>query len=126
MTMRILIFGLGTILTNAMDCRLRKYGCRVIRACDARDALSLIHAGQADILITSVHINDFKLMHFIGLIRENLQKDLPIILVTEPDADADTVLEGIEAGADDFVTFPFKPAELILRIKLLLHRYVIN
>jgi DNA-binding response OmpR family regulator len=124
--MRVLLFGLGTILTNAMDCRLRKYGCRVLRACDAHDALSRIHAGQADILVTSVHIADFKLTHFIGLIRENLQKDLPIILVTEPDADAETVLEGIESGADDFVTFPFKPAELILRIKLLLHRYVVS
>jgi two-component system, OmpR family, response regulator len=122
--MRVLLLGLGTILTNAMDCRLRKYGCRVIKATDTHEALSRIHAGQADILVTSVHIDNFKLTHFIGLIRENLQKDLPIILVTEPDADTETVLEGIEAGADDFVTFPFKPAELILRIKLLLHRLV--
>jgi DNA-binding response OmpR family regulator len=122
--MRVLLLGLGTILTNAMDCRLRKYGCRVIKATDTHEALSRIHAGQADILVTSVHIDNFKLTHFIGLIRENLQKDLPIILVTEPDADTETVLEGIEAGADDFVTFPFKPAELILRIKLLLHRFV--
>jgi DNA-binding response OmpR family regulator len=122
--MRVLLLGLGTILTNAMDCRLRKYGCRVIKATDTHEALARIHAGQADILVTSVHVENFKLTHFIGLIRENLQKDLPIILVTEPDADTETVLEGIEAGADDFVTFPFKPAELILRIKLLLHRFV--
>jgi DNA-binding response OmpR family regulator len=122
--MRILLLGLGSILTNAMDCRLRKYGCRVVKANDSHEALSRIHAGQVDILVTSIDVSNFQLTHFIGLIRENLNKDLPIILVTEPDADADTVLEGIEAGADDFVTFPFKPAELILRIKLLLHRFV--
>ncbi|NJN34007.1 MAG: response regulator transcription factor [Saprospiraceae bacterium] len=47
---------------------------------------------------------------------------MPIILVSEPDGELEPVIEGIEAGADDFVTFPFKPIELVLRIKLLLHR----
>ena len=49
---------------------------------------------------------------------------MPIILVSEPEGDLNAVVEGIEAGADDFVTFPFKPSELVIRIELLLHRYV--
>ncbi len=122
--MRVLLCGLGPILTNALDCRLRKFGCKVQRAGDTTEALSIIHAGYADILVTSVNTEGYRLGNFIGLIKEDLMTEMPIILVTEPDGDMNAVLEGIEAGADDFVTFPFKPAELILRIKLLLHRYV--
>jgi DNA-binding response OmpR family regulator len=122
--MRVLLCGLGSILTNALDCRLRKYGCKIQRASDTTEALSIIHGGYADILVTSVNTEGYRLGNFIGLIKEDLMSDMPIILVTEPDGDMNAVLEGIEAGADDFVTFPFKPSELILRIELLLHRYV--
>jgi DNA-binding response OmpR family regulator len=122
--MRVLLCGLGSILTNAMDYRLRKHGCNVVRVNSSTEALSRIHAGHADILVTSINLQGYQLGTFIGLIREDIHSLMPIILVTEPDGDIETVLEGMEAGADDFVTFPFKPAELIMRIKLLLHRYV--
>jgi two-component system, OmpR family, response regulator MtrA len=120
--MRVLMCGLGSILTNAMDCRLRKYGCRVVKAYDTNDALNRIQNGSVDILVTSVGLSNFKITHFVGLIRESMNKDLPIILVAEPDDNMDNVLEGIEAGADDFVTFPLKPYELIMRINLLVHK----
>lgn len=122
--MRVLLCGLGSILTNAMDYRLRKYGCKVVRVNDTTEALGRIHSGQVDILVTSINLQGYRLSTFVNLIREDFHSMMPIILVTEPDSDIETVLEGIEAGADDFVTFPFKPSELILRIKLLLHRYV--
>jgi two-component system, OmpR family, response regulator PrrA len=122
--MRILLCGLGSILTNALDFRLRKYGCKVSKACDATEALNRIHAGHADVLVSSVIMQNFRLTTFIGLIREDLKSDIPIILVSEPDSDLDDILLGIEAGADDFLSHPFKPAELVVRIHLLLHRYV--
>ena len=122
--MRVLICGLGSIITNALDYRLRKYGCKVSWAGNTTDALSKIHAGNADILITSVNTEGYRLSTFIALIKEDLNSEMPIILVSEPDGDLDTVVQGIEAGADDFVTFPFKPSELVIRIELLLHRYV--
>jgi DNA-binding response OmpR family regulator len=112
--MRVLLCGLGSILTNALDYRLRKYGYQAVRAADASEALNRVHAGHVEALVTSV----------IGLIREDFRSDIPIILVTEPDTDMEGVIEGLEAGADDFVTFPFKPHELALRLKLLLHRPV--
>jgi DNA-binding response OmpR family regulator len=122
--MRILLCGLGSILTNALDFRLRKYGCKVSKAYDATEALNRIHAGHADVLVSSVAMQNFRLTTFIGLIREDLKSDIPIILVSEPDGDLDDILLGIEAGADDFLSYPFKPAELVVRIHLLLHRYV--
>jgi DNA-binding response OmpR family regulator len=122
--MRVLLCGLGSILTNAMDYRLRKHGCKVVRVSDSTEALSRIHAGHADILVTSVNLQGYQLSTFIGLIREDMHSMMPIILVTEPEGDIEAVLEGMEAGADDFVTFPFKPIELVMRIKLLLYRYV--
>ena len=122
--MRVLLCGLGSILNNALDYRLRKYGYRVIAARDANDALGRIHTGNVDIIISSINLEGFGLSSFVGLIREDLGHSIPIILVTEIESDAETLLEGMEAGADDFVTFPFKPAELVMRIKLLLYRYV--
>ena len=122
--MRVLLCGLGSILNNALDYRLRKYGYRVIAARDANDALGRIHTGNVDIIISSINVEGFGLSSFVGLIREDLGHSIPIILVTEIESDAETHMEGMEAGADDFVTFPFKPAELVMRIKLLLYRYV--
>jgi DNA-binding response OmpR family regulator len=122
--MRILLCGLGSVLTNALDFRLRKYGCKVSKAQDANEALNKIHAGQTDVLVTSIVVPNFRLTTFIGLVREDIRSDVPIILVSEPDGDLDEILLGIEAGADDFMTFPFKPFELVVRINLLLHRYV--
>ncbi len=120
--MRVILLGLGSVLMNTLEFRLRKFGCRVSKAQDGREALANIHAGHADILVTSVDIQNFRLTTFIKLIREDFSNPMPIILVSEPDGDLETVMKGIEAGADDFVTFPFKPIELVLRIKLLLHR----
>jgi two-component system, OmpR family, response regulator len=122
--MRVLLCGLGSIITNALDFRLRKYGCKVSKAQDANEALNKIHAGQTDVLVTSISVPNFRLTTFIGLVREDIKSDIPIILVSEPEGDLDEILLGIEAGADDFLTFPFKPLELVVRINLLLHRYV--
>ena len=122
--MRVLLCGLGSILTNALDFRLRKYGCKVSKAEDANEALHRIHAGQTDVLVTSVNVPNFRLTTFIGLVREDIRSEIPIILVSNPDDDLDDILMGIEAGADDFLTFPFKPLELVVRLNLLLHRYV--
>jgi DNA-binding response OmpR family regulator len=122
--MRILLCGLGSILTNALDFRLRKYGYTVSKAHDATEAINRIHAGHADVLVSMTTVPNFRLTTFIGLIREDLRSEIPIILVSEPDDDLDEILLGIEAGADDFLSYPFKPAELVVRIHLLLHRYV--
>lgn len=119
--MRVLLCGLGSILTNALDYRLRKYGYKSLRATNASEALNRIHAEHADALVVSVNVQGYQLATFIALIREDFRSRIPIILVTEPDADPETVLAGLDAGADDFVTFPFKPNELVLRLKLRLH-----
>lgn len=107
---------------NTLEFRLRKYGCRVLKLHDARTALSTIHNGGADILVSSVETGSIRLLTLVQLIREDFKSTIPIIIVAEPDVDTDIIMEGIDAGADDFVTFPFKPIELVLRIKLLLHR----
>jgi DNA-binding response OmpR family regulator len=124
--MRVILCGLGAILTNALDYRLRKYSCNVIKACDPREALNTIHYDRADVLILSANIPNFRLTTFIELIREDFNSSIPIILVTDPDGEPESIVEGINAGADDFVTFPFKPAELITRIQLLLHRNAVT
>ena len=120
--MRVLICGLGSIITNALDYRLRKYGCKVLRAGNTTDALSKIHAGYADILVTSVNTEGYRLSTFIGLIKENLDSSMPIILVSEPEGDLNAVVEGIEAGADDFVLKPFEPSQLFSKIHFYLNK----
>ena len=119
--MRVLLCGLGSILTNALDYRLRKYGYQSLRANNGSEALNRVHAEHADALVVSVNVQGYQLATFIALIREDFRSRIPIILVTEPDADPTTVIDGLDAGADDFVTFPFKPNELVLRLKLRLH-----
>ncbi|NJN34006.1 MAG: hypothetical protein HC817_06915 [Saprospiraceae bacterium] len=47
--MRVILLGLGSVVMNTLEFRLRKFGCRVSKAQDAREALAKVHAGQVDI-----------------------------------------------------------------------------
>src|SRR5215212_2732267 len=101
---------------------LAKEGFAVETAADGRAALSRINAVKPDLLVL-----DLMLPKVDGwtvcreLRRSPLTENLPIIMLTARDDLIDRIL-GLELGADDYVTKPFNPRELLARIRAVLRR----
>ncbi len=97
-------------------------GHKVLRALDAEQAKGLINAELPDLILP-----DWMLPGSTGLnLARNLRgsertRDIPIIMLTAKSSEADKV-EGLESGADDYITKPFSPKELMARIKAVLRR----
>lgn len=118
---RLLLCEPNTILQTVLEFRLRKYGIKLIRTEAAREALRYIHIKAVDVVVMNVQVPDIKTRTFLELVRQDMNIDIPIIIMAALD-DENTVLEALEAGADDFVGYPFRPSELILRIYRLLQQ----
>ncbi|NDB84048.1 MAG: DNA-binding response regulator [Alphaproteobacteria bacterium] len=90
-------------------------------ASSAEDAEIIVQNSEIDLLILDVMLPGITGLEFAQKIKSNSQKT-PIILLTAL-SDADDRVAGLESGADDYVTKPFDPRELILRAKNLLDLY---
>lgn len=97
-------------------------GHRVLRARDAEGALEIIRGALPDLLVIDWMLPGMSGVALARRLRsEERTRDLPIILLTARGSEADKVI-GLEAGADDYVTKPFSPRELVARIKAVLRR----
>lgn len=97
-------------------------GHNVRRAADAEQALSLIRAELPDLIVLDWMLPGVSGVNLARRLRtEERTRLIPIIMLTAKGAEHDKI-DGLEAGADDYVTKPFSPKELIARIKAVLRR----
>ena len=98
---------------------LGKEGFRVEAASNGREALEKVQSARPDLVVL-----DLMLPELDGLeVCRRLRRDgnLPIIMLTARDDDVDKIV-GLELGADDYLTKPFNPRELVARVKAVLRR----
>lgn len=101
---------------------LEQAGFHVLRAADAESALRLIGEALPDLMLIDWMLPGLSGIELVRrLRREERTRALPLILLTARGAEVDKVL-GLEAGADDYVTKPFSPRELVARIRAVLRR----
>jgi two-component system alkaline phosphatase synthesis response regulator PhoP/two-component system response regulator ResD len=98
---------------------LEKEGYRVIASADGRDALTQVRDNAPDLLVLDLMMPEMDGWEVCRRVRES--SDLPIIMLTARDQDIDKIV-GLEMGADDYVTKPFNPRELVARVRALLRR----
>jgi two-component system response regulator AdeR len=98
---------------------LRREGFHTERAADGRQALNLLRAAQPDLVLLDIMLPEMDGLEVLRRIRSN--GNTPVILVTARTEDLDKLL-GLELGADDYVTKPFSPREVIARVKAVLRR----
>ncbi|HEV2573582.1 response regulator transcription factor [Methylocella sp. CPCC 101449] len=98
---------------------LRRHGFQVSAAGDAKGAMELLQATQVDLLILDVMLPGRSGLDLCREIRATLS--LPVIMLTAR-GDEDDRIVGLEVGADDYVTKPFSPRELLARIRAVLRR----
>ena len=93
---------------------LQESGFEVITARDGIEALNKFHADPPDIVLLDIMMPNMNGLDVLKQLRTT--STTPIILLTARDEETDTVV-GLELGADDYVTKPFSPRELVARIR---------
>ncbi|MBI1839839.1 MAG: response regulator transcription factor [Verrucomicrobia bacterium] len=109
-------------VTELLEFNLRSAGYDVISAEDGPAALKKAREGQPDLIILDVMLPDMEGTDVCKELRRDASTArIPIIMLTAKAGEIDRVL-GLELGADDYVTKPFSPRELVLRVRGLLRR----
>ena len=112
--MQILVCEKEDVLLTALEFRMNKHQFKTLRAHNAEEALEILATGEPDFLVTDANAGSISGLELIRKAHK-MQPDLPIILISSMD-DSEEVLEAVSAGARDFITKPFNPVELVLRI----------
>lgn len=102
---------------------LEREGYEVLEAKDGEQALSIFKKFDPCILILDLMLPELNGEIFCRNIRENMKSDIPIIMLTEKDDEA-SCIQGFKMGADDYITKPFRPMELVVRVEAVLRRTV--
>jgi two-component system catabolic regulation response regulator CreB len=116
---RILLVEDEGAIAQTIEFALRADGFESAHALTGRDALRLAATTTFDLAILDVGLPDIGGFALCRELRRG--RDLPVIFLTARDAEADRVL-GLELGADDYVSKPFSPRELVARVRAVLRR----
>ncbi len=109
-------------IVEAIDIYLREEGYQVYKAYDGEQAVELLAKEQIHLLIMDVMMPKMDGIAATLKIRES--SSIPIIILSAKTEDTDKIL-GLNIGADDYVTKPFNPLELMARVKSNLRRYTL-
>ena len=107
-------------IVEAIEIYLTQEGYNVLKAYDGEEAIQTLKKEHVDLLIMDVMMPRLDGIRATLKIRE--ENSLPIIILSAKSEDADKIL-GLNIGADDYVTKPFNPLELVARAKSQLRRY---
>ena len=124
MSQHILIVEDEPSIAELISINLTHAGFSVLRALQADEALQLLRNTKPDLVILDWMMPGKSGVQFARELRSNPSTQaIPILMLTAKGEEADKVL-GLDAGADDYVTKPFSPKELVARVKALLRRHV--
>jgi len=118
--MTILVVDDDRDIVESISIFLSAEGYRVLKAYDGLDALKKLNDNQVHLMILDVMMP--KLDGIKTLMKLRQSRNIPVILLSAKSEDADKIL-GLSAGADDYVTKPFNPSELVARVRSQLRRY---
>ena len=107
-------------IVSALDIYLTSEGYRTYKAYDGLEALKMVDQHDIQLVLLDVMMPGLDGIRTTAKLRES--KNIPIILLTAKSEDSDKIL-GLNIGADDYITKPFNPIEVIARVKSQLRRY---
>lgn len=107
-------------IVDAIEIYLKQEGYNIYKAYDGEEAIAILKKEDIHLLIMDVMMPRLDGIHATLKIRE--YSSIPIIILSAKSEDMDKIL-GLNVGADDYVTKPFNPLELIARVKSNLRRY---
>ena len=107
-------------IVDAIEIYLIQEGYQVVKAYDGEQALEMLRTKKIDLMVIDVMMP--KLDGIRATFQARKTSSIPIIILSAKTEDADKIL-GLNVGADDYVTKPFNPLELVARVKSQLRRY---
>ena len=108
-------------IRDAIEIYLKNEGIKVLKAKDGIDALMLLEEEDIHLILMDIMMPRMDGIKATFKIRE--KKNIPIIILSAKSEDTDKIL-GLNIGADDYITKPFNPMELVARVKSQLRRYI--
>lgn len=120
MSDKILVVDDEQEITDLVELYLQNENYEVFKFYSAKDALACIESTELDLAILDIMLPEVNGFALCQKIRE--RHTYPIIMLTAKDAETDKIT-GLTLGADDYVTKPFRPLELVARVKAQLRRY---
>lgn len=106
-------------IVNIIKAYLEREGYRVITAYDGKEALEKARSGSPDLIVLDLMLPEVSGWDVCRTLRR--ESSVPIIMLTARDDDTDKIV-GLELGADDYITKPFSPKELVSRVRAVLRR----
>lgn len=119
MTKKILVVDDEARLVSLLEAYFSQEGFQVISAVNGREALCIARQEKPDLIVLDIMMPEMDGYEFMTAHRK--KQDTPIIMLTAKVEDDDKVI-GLELGADDYMTKPFRPRELLARVRALLRR----
>ena len=119
MTNTILVVDDQSSIRRLLEDYLREQGFRVVTATDGQNAIYVARHEQPDLILLDIMMPKMDGYQFLRLYRQ--ERQTPVIIITARDDETDAVL-GLDLGADDYITKPFRMREMIARIRAVLRR----
>ena len=107
-------------IVSALDIYLTSEGYKTLRAYNGKEALLAVEQNEVHLILMDIMMPELDGIRATAKLREG--SNIPIILLTAKSEDSDKIL-GLNIGADDYITKPFNPLEVIARAKSQLRRY---
>jgi two-component system response regulator VanR len=107
-------------ILDLLEIYLKNDGYQLLRASNGIEALELLQKNEVDLIILDIMMPQMDGIQACLKIRE--QKNMPIIMLSAKSQDMDKIM-GLSTGADDYMSKPFNPLELLARVKSQLRRY---
>ncbi len=108
-----------TSIASFVSLYLKNAGYTVRTATTGGEALAQVNAQLPDMIVLDLMLPDIDGIEICKRVRQ--RSDVPILMLTARDEDVDKII-GLEVGADDYLTKPFNPRELVARVKAILRR----
>ena len=118
--MKILVVDDDKEIVESISIFLKGEGYEVLKAYNGLDALETLTENDVQLMLLDIMMPKLDGIKTLLKLRET--KNIPVILISAKSEDADKIF-GLTAGADDYITKPFNPSELVARVKSQLRRY---
>lgn len=103
------------LLASLLDYRLQKGGYNVHLANDGREVKEYLKTATPDIIVSDIMMPYFSGIELIDYVRNQLNSKIPIIIISSA-GNEENVLSAFELGANDFISKPVSPSELLVRV----------
>lgn len=109
------------LLASLLDFRLRKGGYEVHHSSNGKEVKEYLKTAMPDIIVSDIMMPYFSGIELINYVRKDLNSKIPIIIISSA-GNEENVLSAFEMGANDFISKPVSPSELMVRLAKELHK----